>query len=511
MTASDRRWGAPGRISARGMRGRLGGALSYLDRPTEYRGTTRQVCGLWPYVSGAGAPLVGVPLGRHLITGATVCMDPIAWFERSKLISNPSMFTLALPGRGKSSVNRRLMVGMDYRGTVSIVPGDTKGEYTDLVRAMGGEVVQLGRGQGALNPLDLGAMGAAADRLTGRAREALLDEAVGRRSTMVAALVAIVRKGAVTGDEEALIGRAVQLLADIDLGRPALLGDLAELIASAPAPLMRMTLAEDQDSYRAAVHGLQVSLQSLVEGPLGATFNRQTSVRISLDRPVSVDLSSIPASDRQLEAGVLLACWADAFAAIEAHDRISSAGLAVQRTHFVVLDELWRILRAGVGLVDRIDELTRLNRTFGVGQSMTTHSMADLLALADPADREKARGFVERSGVVLCGGLPRAELSALDQVVSLSQREREMIAEWSAPGSINAETGEEEPPPGQGKFLIKVGGHPGIPLDVQLTAAELPLNDTNQKWAHARPTAVREDRGEPVLTVPPRPADGVLR
>lgn len=492
--SKGRQWGEPGRIGARGMRGQGGGRLSYLDRPTEYRGTTRQVCGLWPYVTGAGAPLVGVPLGQHLITGATVCMDPIAWFERSKLISNPSMFTLALPGLGKSSVNRRLMTGLDFRGTVSIVPGDTKGEYTSLTRELDGEVVQLGRGQGSLNPLDLGAMGAAAQSLVGEARRGLLDEAVGRRSTMVAALIAIVRKGAVSGDEEALIGRAVELLADVDLGRPALLGDLAQLIASAPEPLMRMTLADSPDSYRASVKDLLISLQSLVEGPLGRTFNRPTSTRISLDRPVSIDLSSIPSSEKQLEASVLLTCWADAFAAIEAHDRLALAGLQDRRTFFLVLDELWRILRAGVGLVDRIDELTRLNRTFGVGQSMTTHSMADLLSLPNPEDRAKARGFVERSGVVLCGGLPMAELTAVDQVVTLSTREREMIAEWSAPGSINVETGEEDAPPGRGKFLIKVGGHPGIPVDVVMTEDEVQVNDTNQKWANSTTTTVAAQR-----------------
>jgi hypothetical protein len=495
----------PGRITRRGMRGPGGGRMSYLDRPTEYRGTTRQVCGLWPHVTGAGAPLVGVPLGRHLITGATVCMDPIAWFERSKLISNPSMFTLALPGRGKSTINRRLMVGLDYTGTVSIVPGDTKGEYTGVVQALDGDVVQLGRGQGSLNPLDLGEMGTVADKLTGTARRSLLDEAVGRRATMVAALVAIVRKGAVSGDEEALIGRAVQLLADVDLGRPALLGDLVELIANAPQPLMRMTLADDADVYRASVKGLLISLQSLVEGPLGQTFNRQTSTRIQLDRPISIDLSSIPASEKQLEASVLLTCWADAFAAIEAHDRLTLAGLSERRTFFLVLDELWRILRAGVGLVDRIDELTRLNRTIGVGQSMTTHSMADLLSLPNEEDRHKAKGFVERSGVVLCGGLPMAELTALDQVVSLSRREREMITEWSAPGSISAETGEEEAPPGRGKFLVKVGGHPGIPIEMVMTEEEIPVNDTNQKWAHATAT-LRADR----LGAPRQPVDGAL-
>jgi hypothetical protein len=43
---------------------------------------------------------------------------------------------------------------------------------------------------------------------------------------------------------------------------------------------------------------------------------------------------------------------------------------------------------------------------------MVSHTMSDLLAL--PAeDRMKAKGFVERSGMVICGGLPRSEMDQL--------------------------------------------------------------------------------------------------
>ena len=50
---------------------------AWTGQPFEYRGTTVQVCGLWPYVVGAGTPMVGVPLGLNLINGSTVCGDPI--------------------------------------------------------------------------------------------------------------------------------------------------------------------------------------------------------------------------------------------------------------------------------------------------------------------------------------------------------------------------------------------------------------------------------------------------
>jgi hypothetical protein len=54
-----------------------GGTVTYVEAPPEWRGTSVQLCGLFPYSAGAGAPMLGVPVGRHLVTGATLCCDPI--------------------------------------------------------------------------------------------------------------------------------------------------------------------------------------------------------------------------------------------------------------------------------------------------------------------------------------------------------------------------------------------------------------------------------------------------
>ena len=61
------------RPSFRGWVGRGGGAAVVVSPAPEWRGTTVQVCGLWPYGVGTGAPMIGVPLGRHLVNRGTVC------------------------------------------------------------------------------------------------------------------------------------------------------------------------------------------------------------------------------------------------------------------------------------------------------------------------------------------------------------------------------------------------------------------------------------------------------
>ena len=94
----------------------------------------------------------------------------------------------------------------------------------------------------------------------------------------------------------------------------------------------------------------------------------------------------------------------------------------------------------------------------------------------------KARGFVERSGMVICGGLPSAEMPLLTAAVPFSQAEQSLLIGWQDPPAWDPSTGREAEPPGRGKFLVKVGGRPGIPVDVQLTAVEASINDTNKLW-----------------------------
>ena len=125
------------------------------------------------------------------------------------------------------------------------------------------------------------------------------------------------------------------------------------------------------------------------------------------------------------------------------------------------------MLRAGKGLVDRVDALTRLNRQSGVGMALVTHTLADLEALPDQADQLKAMGFAERAGYIICGGLPAAEIPKLSRVVRFSKREEALITDWASPPSWDPETAKEAPPPGRGKFLVKVGGRPGIPVELR--------------------------------------------
>jgi hypothetical protein len=474
------------RAGPRGWPGRGRGASRYVQAAEEWRGTTVQVCGLWPFAAGTGSPMVGVPIGRHLVSGATLCADPVSWFQRAQLISNPSLFALGLPGLGKSTLVRRMALGLTGYGVLPLVLGDLKPDYVDLIEALDGQVIELGRGRGRLNILDPGEAIVAADRLTGQARARVIADARGRRHTMVATLITLLRAQPPTDHEEMLLDRAISVLDERHSGVP-ILADLIRVLVDAPDELREVAFDRgDLDRYRDATDPLVKTLTALLgRGRIGEMFSAATTTPMRRDRPVVFDVSSIDDAEVTLQRAALMACWSYGFGAVNIANALADAGLEPRRHYFVILDELWRALRGGRGMVDRVDALTRLNRQRGVGTAMISHTMSDLQALPDADDRTKARGFVERSGMVVCGGLPESEMSMLSSVIAFSRAEQSMLVSWQDPAAWDAELEQHAEPPGRGNFLVKVGGRPGIPVHVDLTHVERGLNDTNKRW-HAR-------------------------
>lgn len=486
-TSKKRTKRAPARPGVRGWVGRGRGAAALVDPAPEFRATTVQVCGLWPWAAGSGTPMVGVPLGRHIGTGATLCCDPISWFQRAKLIRNPSVFFLGLTALGKSTTVRRMATGLAGYGVLPMILGDLKPDYVDMVTALDGQVIHLGRGRGHLNILDPGEATHAARRLREAGHEKQAQEveadAHARRLTMVAALLTILRKQPPTDVEESILDQALRVL-DQRSDHAPVLADLLHVVQEGP-PSVRDVAVDRGDftEYQRITRALEASLISLARGGrLGETFAHPTDQPMRMDRPIVYDVSGITETDTDLRSAVLLACWSNGFATVNIANVLADAGLEPRRHYFVVMDELWQALRSGTGMVDRVDALTRLNRQYGVGTAMITHTMSDLAALPTEEDRMKARGFVERSGMVICGGLPQSEMPDLTPVIGLSQAEQDMLTSWQDPPTWDTRGTQTTQPPGLGNFLVKVGGRPGIPIHVDLTPTERRIHDTNKLW-----------------------------
>ncbi|MEV5647554.1 hypothetical protein AB0L57_04800 [Nocardia sp. NPDC052254] len=498
-------------LTDRGYIGAGGGRMNVVGRPVEYRATTAQVAGLWPWSVGAGAPLIGTPLGSHLHTGAPVCFDPMNWFMRGSFITAPSLFVLGLNGFGKSSLVRRIVLGGVAQGITPLILADVKPDYRKMVEMVGGQVIDLGYGHGKLNPLAGGVLGSIVPQLADQPDLQLqvTQELRARQVTLIAGLVELVRGARVRDYEETLVSTALRILYREGSGfapeSPPIMEDLLEVVIAGGQELMLDAGADNTDEYHEATKGLRRSLRALTQGPFGAVFNGQTTTPIDTSAvAVCIDVSHIPSGDKKLKAAVMLACWADGFASVEAAHVLADGKLGPQRYFQVVMDELWQVLGLGDFMVDRVDELTRLQRGMATSLIMISHTIKDLQSLGSEAAIAKALGFLERARAKIFGALPPEEISRLDSTIPFTSAEEEMVTSWSAPQALTGEAlkpGQARPPaPGTGKFLLKIGEdrRPGIPFHMEFTASEKEsgIHETNQRFSEfTESTARRGDEG----------------
>ncbi|WIB72607.1 ATP-binding protein [Curtobacterium sp. MCBD17_026] len=505
QTAAEGRATASKRPGRRGWAGKGVGRVNYVQPNPEYQGTTVQVCGLWPFIAGSGSPVIGAPLGRHLLNGSVVCADPIFWFL-ANLVLNPSCFVLGRPGLGKSTIVRRMVTVLEAWGIIPMVLSDTKPDYVDLITAMEGQVIRIGRGRGHLNPLDLGPLMRELEKIPdeNKRREAL-DEMRGRRLTTVLGLLALVRGARLESYEASIVTEAIRILDEQDRLAAPVVGDITELVLGRHERLR--ALARDRGEIGRYDDRVQNLLDDLValggSGSFGDMFAKPTTEHIEMGRPMVFDMSSIDDGDLQMQAAVQSVCWNYGSAVVSADKHLAEAGMREQRHYFLVMDELWRMLRAADVMVYFIDALTRLNRQRAIGQAMITHTMNDL-ELASEHLTKIAWGFVERSAMTFLGGLAESEMGNLEKVFAMSSEEKSMITDWSAESGVNPESSTAAAPPGLGKFLLKIGKKPGVPFQSQLTDVELAVNNTNQSWkdaadrARTSPSQMTEEEAEMV-------------
>jgi hypothetical protein len=438
-----------------------------------YAGTSSQLCGLFPFAVGSGTSVHGVPIGRHLLTAEPVGLDPAEWLRRG-LVSNTGVWVQGQPGIGKSAIIKRMLTGLVAFGGVAVVPGDVKGEYTPLVEALGGSVWRVGRGLNSLNPLDAGPLRASLAASVGGARERLAESVRVRRLSLLEALVGIVRRGEVDVTERRLLGAALD--AGVAAAAPAepVVPDVLRALGEGSEQLRAIVAGRTAVHYRRTVRDLVNTLALLCDGTLRGIFDRQSTIGSGLDAPaLSLDLSALGDFDDDALAAAMLCSWAWSSALID------GSASAPRRNVAVVQDELWRVLRAAPGLVERSDRITRLNRHRGVISFQVTHSLDDLEALPSATDRAKARGMVSRNAILVLGGMPEQELHALRRVIPISDGEAALVTSWAASPSWMGGALH----PGRGKYLIKSGERIGLPVSLRLTPGEQVLYDTDRAFA----------------------------
>ncbi len=257
---------------------------------------------------------------------------------------------------------------------------------------------------------------------------------------------------------------------------------MVDVLTEGAEPLRSVAAARSETGYRRVARDLLNTLALICDGTIRGIFNRPSTVSPTLDTPaLSLDISALADDPDDVLAAAMLCSWAWSSAVIDGV-RGEGAGNVV-----VVQDELWRALRVAPGLVERSDQITRLNRHRGVVSFQVTHSLDDLRALPTEADRAKAHGLVSRNGVVVLGGMAERELDALAGITPLSPGERSLVTSWAAPptwvpGALH---------PGRGRYLVKSGERVGLPVALDLTPSEQSLYDTDGAFTRRAPAAGR--------------------
>ncbi|WP_260616312.1 hypothetical protein [Streptomyces sp. WAC06128] len=310
--------------------------------------------------------------------------------------------------------------------------------------------------------------------LTAERREALLDVLNGRRlETLVTLLSTKHGLGRAPAEiERSALDTAVQVAsAAQESGSDPVVADVVQVLRAAPEEL-RTKLAAEGERYQDLTRSAVAGLDNLIGGPLKGLFDGPTTVPLDITAPaVSVDISALRARGNDVLSAGMIATWAYTYSAI---DSARSIGM-MDRSLVLPMDEMWRALRSGPGLVDAMDAISRLNRTTNDVTIYVTHSLLDVEALPTEQDWAKARGLMDRCDTWVIGASSEEELRRVTGKRSLTEQERMMIGSWSSPTSTGLDIDptyddadgtaplEEEGArhPGRGKYLIKIGTGPG--------------------------------------------------
>jgi type IV secretory pathway VirB4 component len=370
----------------------------------------------YPAVAEAGLGARGVYVGTDLHGGSFV-YDPWLLYQRGAL-SIANTIVLGMPDFGKSSLTKSWL----YRSRVfgrrcEII--DPKGEYGQLVGALGGIVLRLAPGGSTrLNPLTrIG---------TPEMREGLL-QAVAR-----AMLARPLSQAEAVGLVEALAAADEQRKPEHE--REVCVGHVVEQLRN---PAERMTRALDLtvETAREQLREVALALMRLCHGPLRGMFDAPTSEEDCWDAPVvSLDVSQVEAggASSDLALAITMVC-ATAFLDAQRMRRTreaEQAGGEVEKT-IRVNDEAWRALPIA-GLGEYYQAAFKLGRKTGVQHWMVLHRLSDLDAAGDTGTRKQAlaKGLLAETGTVIVYRQHPEEAGRTTAALDLSQTEAQRIVHY---------------------------------------------------------------------------------
>ncbi|GEN80230.1 ATP-binding protein [Actinotalea fermentans] len=406
--------------------------------------TSATLAGAYPFLAEAGLGSDGVLIGTDLLSGGAFVYDPWELYAQG-LITNPNVLLAGVIGTGKSALAKSLATRSLAFGIRVYVPGDPKGEWTAVARAVGGATIALGHGlPNRLNPLD-----------AGRRPDGLPDE-------QWSGLVWSRRRELLGTLAETVLVRALR-----PVEHTALDAALADAVAACTEPtlpdvvalLINPLGADDVDADQLRTDGREVAhaLRRLVRGDLAGIFDGPSTVAFDPDAPmVTLDLSQVSGNDTLLSLVMTCAsAWMEGALLDPAGGR-----------RWVVYDEAWRVMRHPA-LIRRMQAQWKLSRAYGIANLMVVHRLSDLDAIGDLGSevRALAQGLLADCSTRIIYRQEADQLAGSALALGLTETETELL-----------------PTLGVGQGLWRIHDRAFV-AQHQLTRGELEVFDTAARMA----------------------------
>lgn len=363
-----------------------------------HRASSAVLAGAYPFLA-TGPCDVGVPVGVDAFSGGLFCFDPWALYGAGEL-TNPNVLLAGVIGQGKSALAKSLALRAIAAGRSVYVPGDPKGEWAAVARAVGGLVVRLGPGHDTrLNPLDV---------VTGV-------DGHGTRGRLLAAVAALTLHRELAAAEHGALDAALTST-ERRRGVPTISAVLDQLgspdTAAARADGVRV---EDRlFDGRDVAHGLR----RLVRGDLAGLFDGPSTQTLDADAPMVVlDLSALGSDEDALALAMTCSsAWLEGALASSPEKR------------WVIYDEAWRLLRQ-VALVRRMQAQWKLSRAHGIANLMVLHRLSDLDAIGQHGSeaRALAEGLLADCSTRVIYRQESDQLTGTATALGLTRAERDLL------------------------------------------------------------------------------------
>ncbi len=414
-------------------------------RVQAHRATSDVLAGAYPFLAEAGLGTEGVLIGQDSWSAAAFVYDPWVLYGAA-VLTNPNQLLAGVIGKGKSMLAKSLATRSIAFGRRVYVPGDPKGEWSVVARAVGGQAIELGGTLTTrLNPLDEGLRRGSTDDETWRS------ETAKRRRALLGSLT------------ESALGRPLR-----PTEHTALDAALAAAVAGSSTPILPMVVDAlfspgadwlGSSASQLVADGREVghALARLVHGDLAGLFDGPSTVRFDPSLPmVSLDLSLISGSNQLI--GLVMSC---ASAWMEAALADPAGGL-----RYVIYDEAWRLI-AQPALLARMQSQWKLSRALGIANLMVIHRLSDLDAVGDANSeaRNLALGLLADCSTKIVYAQEAGEAQKTGGVLGLSSTEIAQLPELDM---------------GEGLWRI---GERSFMVRHLCTPAELALFDTNARMS----------------------------